>query len=215
MAAQLQWASLSPASDDVPTETFKEILGYHAVINTDCHRFVVVTGGPGSGKTTLLEGLGRQGWASTAEAGRGVIQDQTAIGGSALPWADPALFAELMLSWEMRSYRWAQQQTGVVLFDRGVPDVVGYLRLSGLPVPDHVFAAAESFRYRRQVLIAPPWPEIFSQDSERKQDFAEAKRTYDAMAEVYSELGYEIVDLPRADVATRIEFLVDRIASSH
>lgn len=83
-------------------------------------RFVVVTGGPGSGKSALLAGLSHEGLASTVEAGRGVIQDQTAIGGSALPWADRALFAELMLSWEMRSFRWAQQQTGMVLFDRGV-----------------------------------------------------------------------------------------------
>ncbi len=184
------------------------------MIHGDFDRFVVVTGGPGSGKTTLLEGLGHQGWASTVEAGRGVIQDQTAIGGSALPWADRALFAELMLSWEMRSYRWAQQQAGVVLFDRAVPDVVGYLRLAGLAAPAHVFAAAECFRYHRQVFIAPPWPEIFSQDSERRQDRAEAERTYDAMVEVYTELGYEIINLPRADVATRIEFVTNRITSS-
>ncbi|WP_017974874.1 AAA family ATPase [Actinopolyspora halophila] len=181
-------------------------------MNGDFDRFVVVTGGPGSGKTTLLERLGHQGLASTVEAGRGVIRDQMTIGGSALPWADQALFAELMLSWEMRSYRWAQQHTEVVLFDRAVPDVVGYLRLAGLSVPAHVSAAAEFFRYHRQVFIAPPWPEIFSQDSERRQDLAEAERTCDAMVEIYTELGYEVVNLPRAEVATRVEFVNDRIA---
>lgn len=112
------------------------------------------------------------------EAGRGVIKDQAGIGGPALPWADRQLFAELMLSWEMRSYRHAQQQGGVVVFDRGIPDVLDYLRLCGLPVPAHVSAAVESFRYNRQVFIAPPWPEIFEQDSERRQDLDEAERTY-------------------------------------
>lgn len=179
----------------------------------DVDRFVVVTGGPGSGKTTLLEALGHRGLASTVEAGRGVIQDQMSIDGSALPWANQALFAELMLSWEMRSYRQAQQQTGVVLFDRAVPDVVGYLRLAGLSVPAHVSAAAESFRYHRQVFIAPPWPEIFGQDNERSQDLDEAERTHDAMVEIYTELGYEIMNLPRADVATRTEFVTDWITS--
>lgn len=174
-------------------------------------RFVVVTGGPGSGKTTLLAELGHKGVASTVEAGRGVIQDQTTIGGAALPWADRTLFAELMLSWDMRSYRWAQRQTGVMLFDRGIPDVVGYLRLAGLPVPAHVYAAAEIFRYYQQVFLAPPWPEIFEQDDERQQDLTEAERTYDAMAETYAELGYETVTLPRTDVATRITFVTDRI----
>lgn len=174
-------------------------------------RFVVVTGGPGSGKTTLLAGLGHEGVASTVESGRGVIQDQTTIGGAALPWADRALFAELMLSWDMRSYRWAQQQSGMVLFDRGIPDVIGYLRLAGLPVPSHASAAAETFRYHQQVFLAPPWPEIFEQDTERRQDLVEAERTCEAMVEIYTELGYEITTLPRADVAARIEFVTSRI----
>ncbi len=94
---------------------------------------------------------------------------------------------------------------------RGVPDVLGYLRLSELPVPAHVSAAAETFCYNRRVFIAPPWPEIFGQDSERRQDLAEAERTYHAMVETYTELGYEIINLPRADVATRIEFVTKRI----
>ncbi|WP_344131765.1 AAA family ATPase [Saccharopolyspora halophila] len=181
------------------------------VSGVEIDRFVVVTGGPGSGKSTLLEALSRDGLSSTEEAGRGVIQDQVAIGGPALPWSDRTLFAELMLAWEMRSYRWAQRRSGLVLFDRGVPDVVGYLRLAGLTVPAHVYAAARKFRYHQRVLMAPPWPEIFEQDDERRQDLAEAERTYEAMVEVYAELDYQIIDLPRADVATRVEFVAKRI----
>lgn len=178
----------------------------------DVDRFVVLTGGPGSGKTTLLTELARAGCCSMVEAGRGVIRDQVAIGGSALPWSDRALFAELMLSWELRSYRWAQQQPGTVVFDRGVPDVVGFLRLEGLTVPQHVYAAAEQFRYHGRVLLAPPWPEIFEQDSERRQDADEAERTYDMMAKTYAEFGYEVIDLPRADLASRVAFVRQRFA---
>ena len=50
---------------------------------------VVITGGPGSGKTTLIDALEAAGFARTHEAGRGIIRDQTAIGGPALPWRDP------------------------------------------------------------------------------------------------------------------------------
>jgi predicted ATPase len=60
---------------------------------------------------------------------------------------------------------------GLAFFDRGVPDVAGYLRLTGLPVPAHVEKAVEIYRYNRKVFIAPPWPKIFTQDRERKQDF--------------------------------------------
>jgi predicted ATPase len=120
-------------------------------------RFFVITGGPGSGKSTLLDALEALGFARSMEAGRAVIQDQAAIGGRALPWSDPAAFAEMMLCWEMRSYRMAQQWSGDVFFDRGVPDVIGYLRLMKLPVPDYMDKAANAFRYNRRVFVTPPW----------------------------------------------------------
>ena len=65
----------------------------------EIERFIVVTGGPGSGKTTLVEALRAQGLAAMPEAGRAIIQDQVAIGGTALPWADRLAFSELMLGW--------------------------------------------------------------------------------------------------------------------
>jgi predicted ATPase len=171
--------------------------------------FFVITGGPGSGKTTLIDALEQAGFARTVEAGRGVIQDQMAIDGPALPWHDPAAFAELMLGWEMRSYRMAARQAGPVFFDRGVPDVIGYLHLMRLPVPAHIEKAAEEFRYCRRVFIAPPWREIFTQDTERRQDFTEAERTCAALAETYARLGYELVELPRAGVAERLQLVVN------
>jgi predicted ATPase len=172
-------------------------------------RMFVMTGGPGSGKSTLIEALGRAGYARSIEAGRGIIQDQVTIGGRALPWRDPSAFAELMLCWEMRSWHMAQDRLGPVFFDRGVPDVVGYLRLLGLPVPKHMQKAAELFRYDRRVFIAPPWPEIFGQDSERKQSLDEAVRTYEAMVATYGGYGYELVELPRAPVEEHVRFVLE------
>ncbi len=148
-----------------------------------------------------------------AEAGRAIIQDQVAIGGSALPWSDRSAFAELMLSWELRSYRQAQVLPGTVIFDRGVPDVIGFLMLSGLPVPAHVMnRAATTFRYRRQVFIAPPWSAIFAQDAERKQSFKAAAATYRIMSDVYSSLGYELVPLLLASVSERTQFGQEQIS---
>jgi predicted ATPase len=177
----------------------------------DCQRHTIITGGPGSGKTTLIAALAARGFATFPEAGRAIIRDQVAIGGTALPWADRNLFAELMLSWELRSHQAGQEEARPVIFDRGVPDVAGYLRLSGLDVPGHVDRAARQVRYGRLVFIAPPWPEIFGQDAERKQDFAEAERTYHAMVEAYRGYGYELCELPRASVAARADFVMARI----
>jgi hypothetical protein len=65
--------------------------------------FFVIAGGPGSGKTALIDALERAGYARTVEAGRAIIQDKVAIGGAALPWSNPAMFAELMLSFDRSS----------------------------------------------------------------------------------------------------------------
>lgn len=176
-------------------------------------RFHVITGGPGAGKTTLIEALERLGYARSVEAGRAIIRTQMAIDGPALPWGDRGLYAELMLSWELRSHAAAQAAAGPVFFDRGIPDVAGYLRLVGLPVPPHLDRAARTVRYARRIFIAPPWPEIFRQDGERRQDYDEAVRTYGAMVETYAGYGYELLELPRASVAERVRFVLQAVGA--
>jgi predicted ATPase len=181
-------------------------------MHDNTNRFFVVTGGPGSGKSALIESLEQCGYARSVEAGRGVIQDQMTIDGRALPWRDPILFAELMLCWEMRSYHLAQHQVGPIFFDRGVPDVVGYLRLLGQSAPEHMQKALDTFRYNRRVFIAPPWREIFRPDRERKQPFDEAVRTYEAMVATYSENGYDLIEIPRLSVEKRVRFVRDYVS---
>jgi predicted ATPase len=182
--------------------------------STNHERFYIVTGGPGSGKTSLLEALRSRGYACSVEAGRGIIQDQVSIAGRALPWADRALFAELMLSWEMRNYHIAQEIAGPVFFDRGMTDVLGYLRLIGIPAPVHIQNAAREFRYNQTVFITPPWPEIFSHDRERKQDFDEAVRTYESLSATYEALDYKLVEIPRMPVEQRTSFILDHLGIS-
>lgn len=177
-------------------------------------RRIVLTGGPGSGKTTLLEALAATGHATSPEAGRAIIRRQQAIDGEALPWKDRALFAELMLDRELEAHARAEGADGPVFFDRGLPDVVGYLTLCGLPIPAHVERAAQDIRYDRRVFIAPVWPEIFGQDVERKQDLDEARHTFDAMAETYPRFGYELIELPKTSVAERLDFVLTTLTAA-
>ena len=177
-------------------------------------RFFVLTGGPGSGKTTLIEALRGRGYTTTEEAGRGVIREEMRNNGSGLPWVDRARFAELMFDWELRSYRDAERQDGPLVLDRGLPDTIGYLRLEGLEVPAWMEEEAWRLRYNKRVFIAPPWREIFGNDEERRQSWSVAVRTYEIMVETYSDFGYELVEVPRAPVEERVEFVMGEIRDS-
>jgi len=175
------------------------------------HRFTIITGGPGASKTSLIDELRRRGFAGTREAGRAIIADQDLIGWRATHTGDAALFAELMLAWEMRSYRMAEDiQARAVFFDRGIPELTGYMRMIGRPVPRHMETAARVFRYRPTVCLAPPWPELYTTDAERKQDHAEAVATCDAVRAAYLSHGYQPIDLPLAPVAERADFVLAR-----
>jgi predicted ATPase len=171
----------------------------------------VITGGPGSGKSTLVSALQGRGFTTVDESGRAIIREELAAGGDALPWGDRARFAQRMLDLEIDNHARMRESTVPVIFDRGIPDVIGYLRLCDLPVPDAADTAARARRYSPLVFIAPHWPTIYAQDAERKQDAEEAERTYLMMRSVYAEYGYELAELPLASVEERVDFVLARI----
>ena len=175
------------------------------------HRLHVVTGGPGSGKSTLIAALAAAGVATSAEVGRQVIREQVAVNGTALPWADEMAFAEAMWPREVAAHAAALATGRIVILDRGVPDVVGFLRVSKLPVPSRIDAAARATRYNPQVFLAPFWPAIYGHDEERKQMPEVAAATEAVMRATYADYGYALVDLPLAPVAERVAFVMARL----
>ncbi|MCK9918988.1 AAA family ATPase [Microbacteriaceae bacterium K1510] len=177
-------------------------------------KLFVLTGGPGAGKTTLIGALAHAGFAVAPEAGRHIIQAEQAKDGTALPWVDPLAFAEAMLAHDIENYARLGAAPAPVFCDRGIPDVIGYLRLESRAVPEAMWRAARAHPYQPQVFICPPWRAIYTTDSERRQTWDVAERTYEVMVGVYTELGYTLVHVPRAPVDTRVRFVKDAVADA-
>jgi len=171
----------------------------------------VFSGGPGCGKTTVLTELTKLGLPCVPEVARQIIQEQVASGGTALPWNDRAAYTDLMLRRSIDSYLAHACATQPTLFDRGIPDTLGYARLIGLRETAAIEHAIQTYRYAPVVFIPPPWEEIYSTDTERKQDFVEAERTFCVVSKAYEDCGYRVVLLPKTTPASRAQFILKTV----
>ena len=170
------------------------------------NRFVVISGCSGSGKSTLLTELGRRGYSVVEEPGRRIVLEEIAHEGSALPWVDMAAFLRRAVAMSLTDRVSASRLDGWVFFDRGLVDAaVGLQHLTGEAV---VASLGQTHRFYRRVFLAPPWPEIYVTDLERRHGFDFAVAEYSRLLEIYPALGYEVVILPKTEVAERADFVL-------
>jgi len=130
-----------------------------------------------------------------------------------LPWADLDGFIALTVSRAIYNLVRAARAGRPAVFDRGIIDQIAGLEQLGRPVPLPLAAAAERFPCHRRVFLVPPWPEIFANDAERRHGFAAAAEAYEGLRQAYERRGYETVLLPRTDVATRADFMLDALGA--
>jgi predicted ATPase len=167
-------------------------------------RHAVLTGAPGAGKTTLLDAAAAAGYRTSPEVARELLR---APGGMELRESDPLGFAEAMLEAHVREFERHSGHDEVVLFDRGFPDVVGFLDVSGLKVPAALDRACRALRYLGPILRAPAWARIYRQDSERIQDWEGAVASDAAVTAAWRRYSYDVIDLPYGPVSSRLKFL--------
>lgn len=171
----------------------------------------VITGGPGAGKSALLEAAGRAGLATSGEVAREILKEP---GGMALRANDPAGFADAMLARELAAFEAAAVCDGPVIFDRGFPDIVGFLSLAGLPVSGDLDRVCRSLRYDGPIFRAPPWRAIYVSDGERIQSWQDACDSDRAVSAAWERYGYSLVDLPLVAVEERLSFLVGALGDA-
>lgn len=169
-------------------------------------RFVLLTGCSGGGKSTLLSALRELGFATVQEPGRRIVAEEMAGDGGALPWVDMRAFARRAIEMAKSDLSAAQHVDGIVFFDRGLIDAaVAMAHFSGQTIQETL---RESPSYNKQVFVAPPWPELFSEDDERRHDFDAAVREYFRIEQALDTLGYMQTELPKVSVEERADFIL-------
>ena len=168
--------------------------------------FVVISGCSGGGKSTLLAELGRRGYITVEEPGRRIVRKEMRGDGLALPWVNGTAFARRAITLALADRATATGHGGWVFFDRGLIDAAAALQhLTGEPV---LTTVAQAHRYHHRVFLAPPWPEIYATDPERRHSLDVAVAEYQRLLDVYPSLGYEVAILPNVSVPERADFVL-------
>jgi predicted ATPase len=176
----------------------------------DSNRFVVISGCSGGGKSTLLSELARRGFVTIEEPGRRIVRQELLGEGLALPWVNQVAFVRRAITLSVSDRTAPQSAVSWVFLDRGLVDAIAALQYV---VADPGLAAlGQSHRYYHRVFFAPPWPEIYVTDSERRHDFNSAVAEYHRLLDVYSSFGYEITVLPKISVPERADFILHNLA---
>jgi predicted ATPase len=175
-------------------------------------QIIVIIGGPGTGKTTIIEELIQKGYCCYPEISRQVTLDAKKQGIDQLFLENPMLFSEMLLEGRKKQYQNAVLEPHEIVFiDRGIPDVLAYMKFIGDHYPEHFDVACKENLYSK-IFVLPPWEEIYESDEERYETYDQAKKIYTHLIETYQGYGYDLIEVPKDSVSQRIDFILEKIA---
>ena len=177
---------------------------------------IVITGGPGTGKTVLIKMLEDLGFHCYHEIIRALTQEAKNIKSNdpkeINPLAfvsDPLAFNTELLEGRVAQYKSAMKlQHPVVFYDRGIPDVLAYMNYFEQSYDNAFTNPCQNLRYN-EVIILPPWEEIYVQDNERLENFEQACAIHQHLERQYSELGYSPFTLDTGTPEFRLQRLLE------
>ncbi len=174
---------------------------------------IVITGGPGTGKSTVINELIQMNYTCMPEISRKITLDAQKKGTVQLFLEKPLLFSQMLLESRVRQYKDAdQKKASVVFFDRGIPDVHGYMNYLGVDYPKQYKEMSLQHKYT-QVFMMPPWQKIYISDNERYESFEQSLAIYNHLQRTYKDLNYNVIEVPIGSADNRVDFILKTLKS--
>lgn len=172
---------------------------------------IVFIGGPGTGKSSVLNYLDNLGYKCMPEISREVTLQAQKEGIEQLFLTDPILFSQKLLEGREKQFLDANaSKEEVVFFDRGIPSIFAYMRYTDTTFPAIFIEKSKAHKYTK-VFQFLPWEEIYESDNERYETFEQAEIISKFLSDAYSELGYEIINVPFGSVEERSNFILNTL----
>lgn len=172
---------------------------------------IVLTGAPGTGKSTIIQELEERNYFCMHEISRDVTLEAQKNGTDQLFLTEPLLFSDMLLKGRKEQYQKASKlDKEMVFFDRGIPDVHGYLNYISMEFPDRYIKTSRENRYDF-VFLTPPWEDIYIQDNERYESFQQALAIHNHLLNTYKALNYNVIQVPTGTVEDRTDYILNVI----
>ncbi len=179
---------------------------------------IVITGGPGTGKTSVIRVLEQKGYFCFHEVIRDLTLeakrngDPTKFHSNPLAFVDdPFRFNQFLLETRLAHFKAGEDlDHKVVFYDRGLPDVLAYMKYFEQEYPEEFVSYCERHKYDR-VIILPPWEDIYTRDEERLESFDQAIEIHEELVNTYSEFRYPSITVPRGSVEERAEYIINQV----
>jgi len=159
----------------------------------------IITGGPHSGKSSVLKLLEKQGIQVMHETARLIIlEDQEKKKADPsyhylYPWEDQSIFCRRCH--ERQLEREKELSGDIVILDRSIIDNLAYAAVEKIELEPKIYKDIDNAGYEKKVFFFELL-RSYKTDKQRKDSEDQVKAVHRELYNVYSRLGFEIIDIP-------------------